>query len=282
MTLILIAILLILALFALFWGGGLVAQGFLYNEPAERLPLRAAAAALLVGLFLIGWVLIDRKSPRRYGPIHEFEPVEAKEFDEFDAVHWRAVPGSLAKTKPELEKGPDGKPVETVVKVHRQAGNKNAPFLEPNNRTFHLQEGGTMTGAMIVKLPGTGTPIRFDADLKQDPRMGMVYANDERRFTEAGGSRFVLGTHPGVMFVPSTGAVVLAILINIVHFAVWMIAFWLILRFAFWHAFGFTIICGIATMLIVMPLLFKPHRSPVASNENGTRVTLSYRSLFTA
>ena len=42
-------LMLTLGLFALFLGGGLVAQGYLYQNPAERLPVRAVAAAVLVG-----------------------------------------------------------------------------------------------------------------------------------------------------------------------------------------------------------------------------------------
>ena len=51
MTLLIILFLVTLVLFALFWGGGLVAQGYLYQQPADRLPIRALAGALLVGSF---------------------------------------------------------------------------------------------------------------------------------------------------------------------------------------------------------------------------------------
>ena len=63
MTLLIILLLITLVLFALFLGGGLVAQGYLYQSPAERLPLRALAAALLVSSFITIWVLIDRGAP---------------------------------------------------------------------------------------------------------------------------------------------------------------------------------------------------------------------------
>ena len=37
MTLLLILVLSAVVLFALFWGGSLIAQGYLYNEPTEHL-----------------------------------------------------------------------------------------------------------------------------------------------------------------------------------------------------------------------------------------------------
>src|SRR5712691_1077493 len=46
--LLLVFLMLFLGLFALFLGGGLVAQGYLYQQPVERLPLRAIVAAVLV------------------------------------------------------------------------------------------------------------------------------------------------------------------------------------------------------------------------------------------
>ena len=63
-TLLLILFLITLLLFTLFLGGSLVAQGYLYQQPAERLPLRALSGAVLVGAFITIWVSIDRAAPR--------------------------------------------------------------------------------------------------------------------------------------------------------------------------------------------------------------------------
>src|SRR5262249_58294083 len=67
-------VLVILTLFALFWGGGKLAQGYLYNEPADRLPLRSAVAGLVVGLFVILWVGIDKPAPGKYDTFFHFPP----------------------------------------------------------------------------------------------------------------------------------------------------------------------------------------------------------------
>ena len=96
MTLLITLVLITLVLFALFLGGGLVAQGYLYQEPADRLPLRALAGAVLVGLFIMMWVLIDRGAPRKYDTFFQFSPYTTREFTEFEAVRWTAnVDGTL-------------------------------------------------------------------------------------------------------------------------------------------------------------------------------------------
>ena len=74
------------ALFALLWVVTAVAQGYFYQQPVDRLPLRAAAAALLIGGYLTFWVALDRKSPGKYDTFFEFAPYSTTTFDEFDAV----------------------------------------------------------------------------------------------------------------------------------------------------------------------------------------------------
>lgn len=257
MTLLIITV----VLFAAFWGGSMIAQAYLYNAPVDHLPYRALGAALVVSGFLTFWVWLDSKNPGRYSTFFEFSPYTMKEFDEFEAVRWRAVPGSLNKGKAEILKGPDGKVAETVVKVRRMAGNKTAPFVDDTGKPFHLQEGGTMTAALIVKVTDAANPVRFNADMKQDPRIGPIYATDEKRFTEASGSRYISGVQLGVLYIPSTGAIFLALFVNFMLFVVWLAAFWPILRFTFGHSLVLMMAFGFTTMLLIMPLLFKPNRA---------------------
>jgi hypothetical protein len=53
---------------------------------------------------------------------------------------------------------------------------------------------------------------------------------------------------------------VLALLLNFLHFVVWFVAFWLILQFTRGHAFLLAVAFGVFTMILIMPLLFKPNR----------------------
>jgi hypothetical protein len=267
-TLLPILLLVTLVLFALFLGGSLVAQGYLYQEPADRLPVRALAAAVLVGTFITMWVWIDKKHPRRYDTFFEFAPYERKEFSEFEAVRWSSSDGVKVGTDE------SGKPIEVLVNYKRGVGARSDKFVEKGttDQLFQLN-GGTKTGeaymtaAIILKPDPEGEPVRFDAQFKEDKRTQAKTYTPERRFDEQKGSRYVLADQLGVLYVPSSGTVALALFINLLHFVLWYMAFWPILQFTRGHAFALTTLFGLVTMLLVMPLLFKPNRTQTPAAE---------------
>jgi hypothetical protein len=267
--LLLTALLVTLALFALFWGGTLVGQGYLYQQPVDRLPLRAAAAALLVGLFLTFWVWVDKRSPGKYDTFFEFAPYTTTTFTEFEAVRWTRDPAAGAKGKTEFKKDAKGAPAETTARFKRAPGGATPKFVEEGTgREFKLNDADTMTAAIVLKGPD-GAPARFKADVKEDKRTGVVTYAGERRFTEENGSRYVRADQLGVLYVPSNAVVAVALLLNFLLFVVWFVAFWPVLRFGVGHALGMAAVCGLVIMLLVMPLLFKPNRAP-QKLEEGT------------
>jgi len=249
-----------IALFGIFWGGSLVAQGYFYQNPAERLPIRAAIAALLVGGFIAFWVNLDKKHPGKYDTFFSFSGESTRDIDEFEAVRWRFDPASKG-----VQKDAQGNPAETIAKFKRAPGGKTPTFVEEGTgKKFAPSDSDTMTAAILVK-DEAGNPIRLKAQLKKDDRTGaMNYISDlnERRFTEENGSRYVMHARPGVMHVPSGGVVATALLLNFTLFVVWFVAFWPILKFTWGHALGFAAIFGLTMMLLVLPLLFKPNREP--------------------
>ena len=250
MTLLLILLLVTFVLFVLFWGGGTIAQGYLYQNTAERMPLRAAAAALLVGLFLILWVWIDKRNPGRYDTFFEFAPYSTKELTEFTAVRWPATAGKINVDA-------RGKPIETTAKFKRQPGAKGATFVEEGTgQPFQLNGTTMMTAALVLKTEDAPEPVRFDAELKKGATPEYT---SERKFTDPAG-RYVKAEQLGVLYVPSTGVVVVALLLNFLLFAVWFAAFWPVMRYGWGHSLGFAAVFGLVTMLLVMPMLFKFNR----------------------
>lgn len=262
MTLLLILFLITLLLFALFLGGGLVAQGYLYQQPAERLPMRALAGALLVGAFITIWVSIDRAAPRKYDTFFEFAPYQRKDFSEFEAVRWISSDGTKLKVDP------SGNPVEVMVKFKRGTGTKSDTFVEEGtDLPFQLNSSGKsgdsyMTAAMRIKPTPDAEPVRFNARLKGGAVKTYYPGAEGRRFTEENGSRYIQADELGVLYVPSTTTVVLALFLNFVHFLIWFVAFWAILQFTRGHAFMLAVAFGLVTMLLLLPLLFKIHREP--------------------
>lgn len=262
MNLVLVSALLAVGSFALFWGGSLVAQGYLYQQPAERLPLRAVIAAVLMTGFLTFWISLDKRSPGKYDTFFEFAPYTTTTFGEFEAVRWQATPGE--KGKVDLRKDEKGNPIEKKVKFKRVPGGKGEFHEEGTGHAFVLNTSEMMTGAIELKPDGGGEPARYKAELKKDSRTGALTYTGERKFVEENGSRYVRSDQLGVLYVPSTGVVVLSLLINFTLFVVWFVVLCPVLRFGWGHALGFAAAFGLATMLIVMPLLFKPNR--VAKN----------------
>ena len=226
-------------LFAFFWGLALFLQGYLYSQIADRLPIRAAVSALLVAAGLTGWTMLNVRASHRdkYGVLIGFDrmmtPTTTKDVPEFEAVRELQV------------KGPDGKPKEQTVKFVWDGRDK---FVEPDSKLkFELNSGTYMTSALLV--PGEGGPARFEA-----VRVNGRYT-PEKVFQDPAG-RSIEGTAPHVMQVPSPGAMLAGFLVNAGAFVLWLVALWLGMRFALGHAAGLAAVFGLATLVVLMPLLF--------------------------
>ena len=100
--LLLVFLMMTLGLFALFLGGGLLAQGYLYQQVADRMPLRALGGALLVGAFITLWVSIDRKYPGRYDVFYEFKG-ESQPKTDFEKKLKKAAEDYLRKGRTDLQ-----------------------------------------------------------------------------------------------------------------------------------------------------------------------------------
>jgi hypothetical protein len=257
--LLLVFLMMVLGLFALFLGGGLVAQGYLYQNPADKMPLRALGGAALVAGFVTFWVWVDQRVPGRYNTFFEIRGESTKEFDEFEAVRWIALGGKLKIDA-------SGNYTETTAKFKRRGSGK---FYEEgaSDKEFVL-EGYTidgrkyMTGAIRVKGPDDPEPVRYNAVLNpQKPKTSPEYTV-ERRFVEENGSRSVELAKLGTLHIPSTSTVALSLFLNFLLFAVWLAAFWPVLRFSLTHSLIFAGSLAVLTMFAVMPVLFEQNRTP--------------------
>lgn len=241
------------ALIVTLWGLGMFLQGYVYSEPAGRMPLRAAVGGLILGGFLTLWVYANTRAAGkdRYGTLFEFNPVATKEFNEFDAIRQYRPAGGQKEG------------MEKTAHFKRSGGGKTAPFVEDGSgKAFTLTTADYLTTALEVK-EGDAAGTRFDAELddKGKYKPGKVFRARNREFIEFGQTNT-----PSAIYAPSRGAYAGAVLLNVMNFVVWFAVFWPVLRFSAGHAFGLAALCGGATMLILMPLLFEknqvPHREP--------------------
>ncbi len=265
MSLFFVFVLLAVGLTALFLGITVVVQGYLYQEPPPRLPVRALIGGVLLGAFLTLWAWIDKNKPGKYDTFFNFAGYTTVEFNEFEAVRW--LIGSDGKFKTDAS----GKDVEVVVKFKRGPGGKKAPFVEEGTNVQFKADGTDrnnmrfMTGALRVKGPDDPDAVRYNAQLMkydEDNRRSVhtkAYAS-ERRFVEDKGSRYVNEEPLGTLFVPSTSTIVGALFLNFALLLMWLVVTWPVLRYSFAHALGLTVVGTLVTMLALMPLLFNFNR----------------------
>jgi len=243
---------LVSALALVFWGTTRFLQSYLYSEPANKLPVRALVAGLVVGGFVLLWTYANTRADaeNKYGTFFDFNPVGAKEVTAFEAV--RRHPKRDEQGRPTAE----GE--ERTVAFKRKEGTKPAQFADASGAKFELNTTSYLTVALILD-DGDGRKTRFNAHL--DPARPNTYASvggaANHQFDEDGGSRHLDGAFPFTVYAPSRGAVIAALGLNALLFVAWFAAFWPVLRYGSGHAVGLAAACGLVTMLVLMPLLFK-------------------------
>jgi len=236
-----VAVVLSMLLFAV----GLFLQGYLYQQPAEKLPLRALAAGTILSIFLCFWAMVNTRAEgeNKYGTFFEFNPTTAKSFTEFEAV--RRYPRN-----PESDK-------EKSVPHKRGTIGTAIEFVEVDSgKPFRLNDSSYLTIGLIVPEVAGGKKIRFNTEIKD----GTTYATQERRFTEEGGSRYIDYGTLGTMYSPSRAALFGALFLNMLLFVVWFAVYWPLMQFEFGHAVGLALVSGLITMLALMPVLFRVNK----------------------
>lgn len=263
MVLALTFVLMASALALVFWGTTRFLQGYLYSEPAEKLPLRALAAGVVVGGFITLWTFANTRASaeNKYGTFFDFNPVGETEVTAFEAVR------RLPKRDERGKFTADGD--EATVAFRQKAGGRPGEFVDDAGAPFKLMGSHQDTGrafltvALLVEQ-GDGKKTRFNASL--DPKNPNSYApvggsGGNHQFDEERGSRYLDGDTPAVVYAPSRIAVFAALALNGLMFVAWFAAFWPLLRYSSGHALGLTAACGAATLLILMPLLFKLNKT---------------------
>jgi hypothetical protein len=247
--LILTLILTTLAAFALLWAIGFTLQTYLYERVTDHLILRAAIGGILLGGFYTFWVFVNTRAEYedKYGVLNKFSPTARSEIGEFSAV--RQFPNV---------KGPDGKPKEETTAYKKSGSGRTARFVDLRNMPFKRNDSQFITTALEINDAG-GKTTRFDAVLNAQGQY--EYPNGRSaRFVETGGKRFIEEDNPGLVFAPSTSALIGAILLNVMNYAIWVVAFWPCLRFTLGHSIGGAFGFGTLMMLMVVPLLFEQNQ----------------------
>lgn len=231
-------LILLVALFGIFtlvlWGGSVFLQGWLYNDLAKKLPLRALAGGAILALFHTGWCAIYKVDPGRFDTLYSFktEVLDGK-YDEFESI--RKV----------------GKNEEKPVKFVRKG--ESADFESADSRKlWHRSDADGMVVAVLIYEKGSKEPTRFNANLTDD---GKFRQTDETRYEADGGKRYMDLNGMGKVYRKRSMAILGNLIANLLHLAVWVAVLWPVMRFTLGHAIGIGLALWGITM-ILQPALF--------------------------
>ena len=235
---------LVVGFFAFFWGTALFLQSSLYNAPANKLPVRAAIAAFLVGGFLTFWTFVNTRaeSKDRYGTFFEFNPTSSHAFEEFTAIRR------------------DANKKETSVQ-HKKVSGKFVEAGDPT-KAFRMNSADFIVSAIDVKEGEKATKFEAEFDAK-----GNYAGGSNRVFREKDGRRYIefgQSNVPTPIYAPSRGALFAALGLNLLLYAILFAVFWPVLRYTLGHAIGGAVPVGLFIMLLLMPLLFDKNKLPDA------------------
>lgn len=215
-------------------------QGYLYQQPADKLILRSAVAAMSLAVYLSFWTSVNSKAEgdNRYGTFFEFNPTSTRTLTNFEAV--RRYPRNADEPEKVIAYQWNGQWIEAA---------ERKPY-KPNDSNY-------ITVAVLVPEP-SGQKTRFDASGTASPR-NFIYS-EERKYKETNGSRYIDIDQPGVVYSPSSGVVFAALLLNLLLFVVWFAVCWPVLRFGMFTSMLLSAILGLICIVVLMPLLFRVNK----------------------
>jgi len=220
---------------AVLWIASVILQGYLYNDLAPKLPLRALAGGAVIALFLTAWCAVYRADPGRFDTLTNFK-TEALDgvYDEFQSVR-----------KVGTEERP---PVRFV-----RRGDSNDFESVETRKLWSRSDADGMVVALLIKERGKEQPTRFDANLQPD---GRFRPRDQNRYEADGGRRYMDEVALGKVYRVRSWVYAGNFFANFLHLALWVVVLWFGMRFALGHAVGIGLAVWALTMLAVQPALF--------------------------
>jgi hypothetical protein len=235
-------------------------QGYIYEQPVGQMYWRAPAASTSLALFIALWVTLDYNSPGGYRGLFEFTVKQDEEpYKELYAVNqsWQEEKYVL-KTMPQgpkkyVREGDNKelsyRPLAVIV-----IDNKQRVLFAPEVKEgkFELVESGGTSQVVFKDKDGNTTDNagRPAVPIFKTPKDGSLrYINSETR-------REMLEGQFGLLSSFRWWWLFRNLFFNLFHFAVWLAALWLLLKFQFWHSFGLGVVMWLAMTIIIMPPLF--------------------------
>jgi hypothetical protein len=201
-------------------------QGYIYSQPVGEMYWRAPAAGTALFLFLCLWAALDYRAPGRYRTLFEFSGRE------------------------------DRKPYEEL-RIPGQGGSEDLYKLKPSARghAYHKDKSDKPLPSRpdkIIVVEGDRHYVfepERDADGHFKEERGQLHYRDKQS-----GLEMVEG-QLGQVSLYHTGWLVVDLLLNLVHLALWWVCLWLLLRFQWSHALGMAVVFWAVMTLCVVPMV---------------------------
>ena len=228
----------------LFWVGGVFLQSYLYTMPSQNLFWQAPLAGIVLAGFVSFWCWLIMMSPQAgptnlpYDTIFRFDPTE-KMVDKPVEYLW------LVPKVP--KKGPDIKYKRFPV---RPPAVNSYEYLEDSIGNKHWDHHI----AQAIKLEYKNEKLQFD--LVKPPAGESQY--DYRQFVCTKGGWVLTEYNDGPDGIPTAFRYTLLLInlvLNSVHLALWIVCLWLLTRFFLGHAMLIGFILWLVTTLLLMPIL---------------------------
>jgi hypothetical protein len=220
------------------WLGSVFLQGWLYNDLATKLPLRALVGGLIMALFLTGWCAIYKNDPGRFDTLINFSR------EKLDGTYEEIL--SVRKV---------GEKEQKPVKYVRKPGGRGASdeFISTEtHKPWKRSDAEGMVVAVLVKEDPQAEPTRFDAKLEPNgkfPATGLRYVQGKE-------NRYMEESSLGQIYRVRSWAIIGNLFANGLHLGLWILVLMFVLRFTPGHAVGTGLVLWGVMMIVVQPVLF--------------------------
>lgn len=218
-----------LALVVLLYAGSLWLQGFIYNEPATQMTWGAPVAGTLLALLLLWWCWLDIRDPEKYDTLFRFSTAQSTRYDDI----WAEKEGQrIHYHKASIPQGT--RPPQIIYKE-----------VAPPNRIWSRSD------SILVK--DKDQEVRFEAERDRDKNYRIPQGKSLRYVDPRG--RYMTEEMPGLVTTERWSSFFGNLGLNLLHFLLWFLCLWLLLRFQWSHAFGLAAAFWVLMTVLVLPSL---------------------------
>jgi hypothetical protein len=207
-------------------------QAYIYSEPVGDIWWRAPAAGSALTLFLVVWMFCDYRAPGRYRELQGFTTTEGRVFKELRIE-------TRESKKPEVYK----------------------ERKDERGRLEYLRESSSGERRQLPSRPAKIIAVEGDKEYVFEPLPSQrdakgnfqVKSGDSLRYRNADTGWEMTEGQLGRVSVFHGGWLLGNVLLNLLHFVVWFVSLWVLLRYQWSHALGLAVVFWLVTTLFVVP-----------------------------